>query len=611
MRLVATAFAGMVPKLADRLLSDSQASYAANLKVVSGNLRSFRDLEQVHTIPAAPGQVFYRAKKLYYRGLDTFEWWTSDSSDADVLLNPLASEAFNRYYETRPGVAPQVNTLARLAAGLPGQNLGVPGPTTAPTVTSTGGSGTTTETRGYTYVRVTIWGEESMPAPAGIASGKPDGTWTVSGLGGTFPNGQFIDVYRAGTGGETAGNFYRVGRIAMGTASFVDTMAADLVPLQPELKSQFNEVPPGDLLGLVLHSSGAMVGFSGRSVCFTLPYLPHAWPSETRYTLKDEVVGLAAVSNAIIAMTTGSPVILAGNDPTLISLITIADIEPCLSKRSIVVVANRAVYASPNGLIGIGTGGIDRPTMPIMTNEEWAAYSPRTMFAQQYGPWYIAFYSESQGISVACYPMAEPSLAILDRYDEVTGIETDTRSGDIHLIISNDIKKFDALNSRRFAATWRSKRYLTPKPINLGAFQVKALPTPAATADQILQQQQADAYNAARLAAGPLSALGLDLLGAGITMEAPPLPDPSIAPAPINSLAGGPLYEAGELLSVQTIRFTLIGDNKVRYSRLVTDGKVHKLPSGYKASEWFVELSGQREIEMFVAAETGKECAEE
>lgn len=612
MRLVSGAFVGMVPKLADRLLNEAQASFAANLKAVSGNARGFRGLEPVYEIPAETGQVFHRARRLYYRGSDEYVWWVSLDADADVLLNPLASDAFERFYTTQKGSPPQVNTLDRYKNGDPSYPLGYARPTAAPTVTITGGSGSVNETRAYLYILVSAWGEESAPSPATVATGKPDATWTIGALpAGAQPNQQYTDIYRSAVGTQGAGNFYRVGRVTVGTTTFVDSMSASNVPLQPELGSVFNEPPPSNLMGLVMHSSGAAVGFFGRTVCFSLSYLPNAWPSEQRYTVKDEVVGLAAVSNAIIVMTTGHPVIIAGNDPAAVSIIDVADHEPCLNRRSIVVSNNRAVYASPNGLIGIGTAGIDRPTAGVVTNEEWAVYQPGSLIAQMYGPWYVAFHEPSRGLALPLPPLGDASITVLDRYDGISGIEIDDRSGDVLVISRNIVSRFDALSGRRFAVTWRSKRFITPKPVNFGAIQIYFIAANQDDAANQRLQDLADAYNVVRMTQGPLEALGLSCLGIGVILPGALPIAPEIAPAPVSSIGGGPLFQAGEWLGEMTVRATIIADNVVRYSKLLTASTVYKLPSGYKATEWFVELSGRAEIEKMVVAETGKECAED
>ena len=263
-------------------------------------------------------------------------------------------------------------------------------------------------------------------------------------------------------------------------------------------------------------------------------------------------------------------------------------------------------------MIGVGTGGLDRPTLATLTNEEWATFAPSGLRAQMYGPWYIGFSDASRGLAIPLPPMGDASVSILDRYDGISGIETDDRTGDVFVIAHNTVSQFDAQPGRRFAVTWRSKRFMTPRPINLGAIQVyfTGLDDKDTDEEEALQAA-ANAYNEIRMAQGPLEAIGLSVIGTGIT-PAGALPiDPRIAPAPIANVGGGPLFRVGEWIGELAVRATVIGNNAVRYSRLLTDSKVHKLPSGYKATEWFVELSGRGEVQKMVVAETGKECGED
>lgn len=60
--------------------------------------------------------------------------------------------------------------------------LGVTPPVAAPTVTPSGGVGSTV-TRVYVYTFVTPWGVESAPSPASAeTTGKDDDTWALSAL---------------------------------------------------------------------------------------------------------------------------------------------------------------------------------------------------------------------------------------------------------------------------------------------------------------------------------------------------------------------------------------------------------------------------------------------
>ena len=44
--------------------------------------------------------------------------------------------------------------------------------------------------------------------------------------------------------------------------------------------------------GLTAIGNGIFAGFSGKRLCFSEPFLPHAWPVAYRITLEDEIVGI-------------------------------------------------------------------------------------------------------------------------------------------------------------------------------------------------------------------------------------------------------------------------------------------------------------------------------
>jgi hypothetical protein len=352
------------------------------------------------------------------------------------------------------------------------------------------------------------------------------------------------------------------------------------------------------------------VAFSGRTVAFSAPYLPHAWPEDYRYTVEHQVVGLAVVDNAVVVLTKGHPVLIAGNTPDNVAIINITDREPCLSKRSIVVIDNTVYYASANGLITVNPGGLGRPTVDILTSEEWADYSPGTLEAVKYNQWYVGFTGPSVGLVISLKPYETPAIVVLDRYDQITGIEVDDRTADVILIKENKAYRFDTVDDFRFAVTWRSKEFITPKPMNFGAYQLVFSKVTQPVLDNPLTQAATD-YNERRFAAGPLDGLGFSPIGGPLVLDPPidPPLSPDLQPAPVAPIGGSPLFDPAVFEAAKTIRFNFIADDVVRYSEFVTDERVHKLPSGYKSTHHFIEISGSNEVARLVVAETARECA--
>jgi hypothetical protein len=607
MKITVDTFQGMAPRLADYQLDQQQASFAANLKITNGALRGFRSLELLDDLEPA-GADYKRAVKMYYPGSDNFEWWTSNYKDAAVLQSPIANDGHNRVYYTEPGGAGmQVTTLALLDSGGAPHDVGIARPTTAPTVSATGGTGPTS-VRAYVYTVVSIYGSESAPSPATITTGKEDSTWTIGALP-TAPNTflQWTDVYRSAAGQQSSGNYYRVKRVAYGTASTTDPMASDLVPLQPPLDSVDNDPPPSGLQGIVLHSSGAVAGYVGRDVYFSRPYLPHAWPGATKYTMPYEVVGLAAIANSIIVMTKGHPVALMGTFPDAMGIANLTDAEPCLAHRSIVISNNTVYYASANGLVSVSAGGPGRPTNAILTREEWPRFEPEDIIAATHGSYYVAFTQPSTGFAITLPPYEPISLTVLDRYNNVTGVETDTRSGGLHVITGDQVWRFDQLDDTRFATTWRSKEFIMPKPINMGAVQI-IFGHGDGDAAYIAQLTAAlRAYNELVFTTAPLNTLNMyPLNGRGPAGPAAPAIRPGVPPQ--MPLGGQGMYDIDAILAGRGVRFTLIGDGLQRYSQLLTRPTVYTLPAGYKATRLYAELSGAVEVQRLIIAETRREC---
>lgn len=601
-------FQGIAPRFADRLLDPSQASFVTNLKPGNGDLRGFRSLLPLLTLPSGP--TYRRAIPFYKTGTNELTFFTSEDINASALKNPLAQDAFDRIYYTEEGATGvRVTTWDNLDAGNPSERAEIPRPVGAPTVTAPPGG--TPDPRAYVYTWQTVFGSEGPPSPPTIETGALSGTWTISGFDTPPTWATQVNIYRSATGEQSSGNYYKVGSITAATSTFNDTMLPDLVPLQPELDTFNNDPAPAGTRGLVQHSSGAVAGFLDRTVYFSLPYLPHAWPGDFAYPVGDKIVGLAAILNYIVVMTEGNPYLLIGDTPANMAIIKLPDIEPCTANRSIVVMSNACYFASPNGLCRISQNGLDRPLNALLTREEFVAYDPLNIIASSYGSYYIAFFDSGRGFAVALPPYEPVAFVPLDRYSRVTGIETNPRNGDLIIMQSEQLSVFDAQKDQRFPTTWRSKEFINPKPINLGAVQILFKPANKEDDDdaQQLLLDAMDDYNADRFALGPLD--GFNEYTINGEMSFPPPPDIPIILAglpPIQPIGGEPLYDLLTLFTDVNLLFTLIADSKVRFSKVITDERVYSLPEGYKATRYYFELSGSAQAQRIVVAETRREC---
>jgi len=174
-----SSFAGMVPRLGRRLLQESQAQVATNVRLTSGQLAPLRDVVFVNE-PNLTGIV-----SIYKMVQDGVDYWLAWNVDVDVAKGPIAGDQTNRTYFTGDN-EPRVTNITLATGSTPYPSswyvLGVTSPITAASVSHAGGAGTSVD-RTFVYTFVTPWGEESAPSPVSpVATGKTDGTWTVSGM---------------------------------------------------------------------------------------------------------------------------------------------------------------------------------------------------------------------------------------------------------------------------------------------------------------------------------------------------------------------------------------------------------------------------------------------
>lgn len=192
-----TAFSGERPKIAPRLLADTQAQIAKNCKLWSGEIEPVKDSELVYT-SSKDGPLKSAIRLIDSDGNDVWFAW---EEVVDAVRGPIASDTSQRTYYTGHG-EPRVTNLSLGIAG--GTNrypatyfvLGIPMPDTAPTVAAQGGSGTA-ESRAYVYTFVSkttlpngvVLDEEGPPSPVTTEDGFENSTsWDLSDMDAAPPN---------------------------------------------------------------------------------------------------------------------------------------------------------------------------------------------------------------------------------------------------------------------------------------------------------------------------------------------------------------------------------------------------------------------------------------
>jgi hypothetical protein len=555
------AFGGMIPAVDDRLLPETAAAMSRNCYLYTGQLVGMVAPKFVRTMDNANYGKAYRVPKNYYDGehIDNSYWMEFISPDTDVIRSPVIDDQHDRYYWASPLEPPQVNSLARITNDppLPAYKLGVPQPPTLPAIGAiTGGVGAV-ETRFYVTTWVTEFDEEGPPSLPVSSSGKNDATWNLTLTPPSTPtvtdyNIGKVRIYRTQASGG-AGDFFFVAELPATTTTFADNISNSVVSSNEIMASTDWIGPPSDLVGWVTMANGMIAGWKSNEIWFCEPFRPHAWPAAYSITVEYPIVGLGVVNQTLVVCTAGYPMVATGIHPDSVSMSKLASFEPCMARGSILSTPDGVFYASPNGLMLVSNGAASLVTEGLIQKDEWHHYSKvATLRATRMGTGYYAFGSKRVGFMqpdafqndafqqddfAGSYEgiyldNANQRIAFNTLTSELitTNVWGDAWSGETLLLREGAIYRIDLtdLVAPRDTALWRSKIFQAADKKNFAALRVyfdvpvwaPALnPVRDVTEDQTFDE--ADQYGLIRVYADDRLVMTRELRSSGELMRLP------------------------------------------------------------------------------------------
>lgn len=569
-------FAGEAPRIAPRLLPATGAQIARSVRLEDGKLSPFRAIAKTAVLSPPPSGIV----KTIYRFLGTWLYWTTTVHAAP---GPVAAD---RLYYTGDGVP-------KMRVGSTIYDLKVAAPTAALTGTP-GGVGTgQVYTRLYVYTFVTGFGEESAPSPiSNEVSWQAGQTVTLSGFQ-AAPAGRNITlqrIYRSQTGTSGGTKLFLIAERAASAGNYVDSIAADAVG-EPLPSLDFNP-PPDDLHNLVAMPNGMMAGISGKDLCFSEPWQPHAWPIKYRLTLDYAGTGLGCYGTTLVVGTTGNPYLCGGSAPDVMVLEKLELNLPCLNTAGMIDLGYAIVYPSHDGLVQVQGGGATVPSAALFTRDQWLQMDPSTMVCGQfYGRFFGSFrYTGMDGLPqegtiILDLTGSQPFL-IRSQY-KADAFFYDVTSGALFLAIGDTVYEFDAQGAVNDFYTWRSKRFVIPAPTNFGAllFEIDDRDDPDALAAYEAAVAAIKASNIALFATGDL----------GGSLNATPINGMVLNGDLLQTLPVGP-----------QIAVTVYADGELQ-ATLTRPGVMQRLPSGKLARQWEIEVAGNISLTELAMAGTGQE----
>jgi hypothetical protein len=579
-------FDGIVPRLAATVLRENQAQQADNVKLYRGELRYWRGAKLDFTPGVSTSRSIYR-----HTNAAGASRWLVWSTDVDVVPGPSADQTDVRLYYTGDGAPKKTNYSLTTSADY--QEMGLPAPTTAPTLAETTGTNPVTETRVYVYTYINTFGtlvEESAPSPAStVFTVTASKAVVVSGFTAP-PTGKYawsaIRIYRSTTAGSGA-NYAFVAEIPLAQTSYTDDLRAEA--LGSAIATIGWTPPPTNLKGIVSMAGGLLAGFVGNTVYFSEPYYPHAWPVRYSLNVPHQIVGLGAMGSTLVVMTDLYPFIITGTTPGAMSVEKASIPEPCVSKRSIAVDETGVIYASPNGLVNIGRGAQGVVTNNLFRRDEWQEFAPTTLVGAVFEGRYFGFFqSPTRGNRCLILTRDDtPALALFDA--AALGTHVDIRNAKLYYVALSDGKIYeaDADDAVPFNYQWMSKRFALPSATSFSALKVDADYKAAQAVSTYNQQVSAlQTQNQALWAANP---------NLGGTVNS--------TPANTNSVNGSILNNLPTLASERSVQVFVYADGVLVAQPTLTSFDPVRLPS-FRCREVEVKLFGNTPVRSVSMATT-------
>jgi hypothetical protein len=434
MTLSINSFKGMSPITEPSKLAKEFAVKAVNCRFDSGSVEPYLGLVDVAAnLQTNPSTLFL------YDDTHWFSW----SVDADVVDSPINNDSYQRVYYTGESYPKMTgNDVSTGASRMPAVSykMGVQQPV-PPTISGYVGNDQNEEgqdddiTRFYLQTYLNGYGEEGPPSllSSEVTLANPGATVNLafSAIGLNDQNITKRRIYR-----NVDEAYQLVVELPITTLSYADSLPDGGVGIVLDTFSFFE--PIESMIGLTAMPNGILAGFTGFTVCFCEPYLPHAWPVAYQQTTEHEIVAIAAAGNSLIVGTTGNPYIFSGVSSDAISGQKLELAQSCVSKRSMVDMGEYVIYASPDGLVAIGSSSAQVITSSLFNKSKWQEYEPETIRAEYYEGKYFAFYGSSRGF------VFDPRTKDFTELDfTATGLYTDLKRDLMYILQNGAIKAFD------------------------------------------------------------------------------------------------------------------------------------------------------------------------
>ncbi len=410
------------------------------------------------------------------------------------------------------------------------------------------------------------------------------GTWSRAAPHNT--SGMTRRIYRTLSIAEST-EYHYAGTIPATAASFDDKASDEAVAMGEILPSTNWEMPPADLKGILMLSNGIAAGFTGNEVHLSEPFKPYAWPIAYRQTYDQDIVALGFTGTTLVGMTQGNPFTITGVEPVTMGggMEKLGVAWPCMAKRGVANFAFGVGYPAPQGMVIIGATS-DVVTKDLFTQKEWSELDPRTFVAASADNRYYCGYNVDDSSLMFVIDKTE-SASFIKINQAISCIWSDPATGRLYIAADKKIYEWEGDSGRKLGYEWKSKKFISASPLNYGAAKVEA---DFEMSEAEMAAAQASHDSAIATNQGMIARHDMD----------DGLADPDLGKY---ELGGDAMTEIPPAIT-DSLQFQLWADGALKFTKQIRNKSAFRLPSGYKADNVEIVLSGNVKITGVVLAET-------
>lgn len=376
-------FDGLYPRAPAHLLPASAAVRSEWNDHLHGELRPIEP-----TLTAQTEVAYDYVHRVYapngMGGADFFYTWNANQASCDIQRPPtgaLDQQAF--YYTSYAAIKARQTDFVH--GGQPGEKyrLGVPqGPNSFSINVVGGTTGTGLQTFAYVITLVNAQGEEGAPSNPVTVSWTPGVSavsinvtspypWPDPVGGVSFQIPTKFRVYRTQAGGAIDEYYFSVEGTLAPSGGYTTVTDAALVN---EPLSSYDYYPaPYPLAGLTTSPSGALVAWNGHDVYFSVEKKPWAWPPLYKLTLPSTVWQIVPHDSGLLAFTPERVYFIAGvpfeSLPTPLALPFQYGLA---SPEALTPIPGGWAFASPAGIVMLnGISANLELSLKLFTSEMW------------------------------------------------------------------------------------------------------------------------------------------------------------------------------------------------------------------------------------------------